>query len=273
MTYVFISYSKPDREFVGKLADDLRNAGIQAWIDIEIFPVGVSWEKALREGIRESSALIYVASANSVNSTWMQSEVSHANEMGKPVIIAVIDDDGLGQIKEFSTKWVDFRPDYHAGLNLLLKTLLLSSEVVKPEPHAIKVEATKSKGYVFISYAEEDTVFVIKLREFLKERGYGFWDYQSSDRDYHTQMFLELESVIREASATLSILSPDWKRSQWAPREFLFSEAVGIPVFLLMARDMGPTLVTIDKAYIDFVRDEQKGFNDLDRELRRKGLI
>lgn len=86
-------------------------------------------------------------------------------------------------------------------------------------------------------------------------------------------MFLELESIIREASATLSILSPDWKRSKWTPKEYMFSEEVGTPVFLLMARQMGPTLVTAGIPYIDFTKDEQRGFDKLDRELRRKGLI
>ena len=137
----------------------------------------------------------------------------------------------------------------------------------------VKPEKPKSKGYIFISYAEEDTEFVTALRQFLKERGYGYWDYQDSDRDYHTQLALELEDVIQNASATLSVLSPDWKRSTWAAKEYLFSEQVGTPVFLLMAREMGATLVTAGVPYIDFVHNSEKGFEKLDKELRRKGLI
>jgi TIR domain len=151
----------------------------------------------------------------------------------------------------------------------LLKRLPQTVFTSKP----VKAQAPKSKGYVFISYAQEDTEFVEALRHFLKERGYGYWDYQDSDRNYHTRLFIELEDVIKGAAATLSVLSPDWKKSQWAAKEYLFSQEVGTPVFLLMARAMGPTLVTAGYTYIDFARDMDGGFSKLDKELRRKGLI
>src|SRR5262245_22298250 len=123
MSYAFVSYSKNDREFVEKLVNDLRSNGINAWIDLEIFPVGVSWEKALKEGIKESKALIYVANKNSINSTWMKSEVSQANEMGKSIIVVALDEEGLSQVKDFAGDWVDFRQDYLEGLGSLLKIL------------------------------------------------------------------------------------------------------------------------------------------------------
>jgi hypothetical protein len=48
----------------------------------------------------------------------------------------------------------------------------------------------------------------------------------------HSQLFLELESVIREASATLCVLSETWKRSQWTVKEFFFSTDVSAPIEL-----------------------------------------
>jgi hypothetical protein len=53
----------------------------------------------------------------------------------------------------------------------------------------------------------------------------------------------------------------------------MFSQEVDTPVFLLMAREMGPTLVTMGVPHIDFTADSQQGFEKLDRALRRKGLI
>src|SRR5207253_2073719 len=134
------------------------------------------------------------------------------------------------------------------SLNLLLQGL--SAAVPRGVPG--EASRSKSKGYVFLSYAEEDSDFIEELGRFLGQRGYGFWDYERTDRNYHTQLFLELEAAIQEAAATLSILSPDWKRSIWTVKEYLFSEEVGTPTFLLRVRDMGPTIITAGAHYIDF---------------------
>ena len=83
---------------------------------------------------------------------------------------------------------------------------------------------------------------------------------------------MELEGVISEAKGTLSILSPAWKLSQTAIKEYHFSVEVGVPVFLIKAREMGPTLVIAGIPYIDFTQDMEEGFNKLDKELKRKKL-
>ena len=114
--------------------------------------------------------------------------------------------------------------------------------------------------------------FAFSLKGFLKEHGYAYWDYEESDRDYNSQLFLELEGVIIEASATLSILSEAWKHSEWAVKEFFFSQEVETPVFLLKAKELGPTLAIAGMTYIDFTKDSVFGFRKLDKELKRKKL-
>jgi hypothetical protein len=271
MPYVFISYSMKDREFVDRLSSDLRSAGVQIWRDVDNLQPGTQWASAIGEAVSQSVALLFVSSRHSTQSEWMVRELTLAVRNSILVFPIVIDDVGAERMPPLlaSIQWLDFRGDYERMLHQLITVL---PESVR-QKRSIEPVTPKSKGYVFISYAEEDTAFVMKLREFLKDRGYGYWDYQESDRDYHSQLFLELEGVIREASATLSVLSPNWKLSKWTPKEYLFSEEVGTPVFLLMAREMGPTLVTAGIPYIDFTKDEQGGFDKLDRELRRKGLI
>jgi hypothetical protein len=133
-------------------------------------------------------------------------------------------------------------------------------------------EVQKSKGYVFISYADEDYEFIVQLRNFLKGKGYAFWDFQESERDYHSLAFLELETAIREAVGFLGVISPDWKRSKWTPKELLFSEEVGTPIFLLKVRPTEATLLIAGMSYIDFTRDCDDAFGKLDRQLKRKGL-
>jgi TIR domain len=73
-----------------------------------------------------------------------------------------------------------------------------------------------AKGYVFLSYVEEDADFLAKLRGFFGERGYAYWEFESSDRDYQKRIDLELEGVISSAVATVSVLSEAWKASTWS---------------------------------------------------------
>lgn len=268
MGYVFISSSSKDKDFVARLSTDLAQVGIDVWRDVEYIAPGMSWEEGIKKALAEADAVLFVVSIHSVASAWaiIELELALANESAR-VIPLVIDDAEL-PVPLLSIVYVDMRRDYKDALQQLITALPDSVRQTGP----IAKGGPQTKGYVFISYAEEDSDIVAELRDFMKDRGYAYWDYQESDRDYHSQMFLELEGVIQDAAATLSLLSPDWKKSQWAVKEYLFSEDVGTPVFLLMVREMGPTLVTAGIPYIDFTRSHEEGFAKLDRELKRKGL-
>lgn len=272
MGYVYISYSHKDKPFVERLSHDLQAEGVSVWIDYQAIQPGEDWQSMIDQAIKGADAVLFVSSANSVMRAYITVEVGLAQANHIPVIVLVIDEDGLAKMPRSAQglRRLDFRTNHDTALEILLAAL---PESVRASQAVTVPEQPQSKGYVFISYAEEDTAFVVQLREFLKERGYGYWDYQDSDRNYQTQLFLELEEVIQGAKATLSVLSPDWKRSSWAAKEMMFSNEVGTPVFLLMAREMGPTLVTAGIPYIDFTRDAEQGFARLDKELRRKGLI
>ncbi len=267
---VFISYSRKDQEFVRQLSVNLRNEGFDLWIDVEQISGGVNWPQTIANRLKQSTVVIFVASKHSEESSWMTFEVSTFLSLGNIVIPIVIDDEGEFRMPERlkSIQWIDFRQDYAQALSLLSSSL---SNFVQHGP-ATKPKKVRSKGYVFLSYAQEDMDFVSDLKGYLAKRSYAYWDYEESDRDYHSQLFLELEGVIKEASATLSILSESWKRSQWAIKEYLFSEEVGTPVFLLKVNKLEPTLVIAGVPFIDFVINPRLGFDKLDRELKRKGL-
>jgi hypothetical protein len=268
--YVFISYARQDLEFATRLADDLRRRGIETWRDLEQIMPGEDWQEAIGRGLIGAAAALYIASANSGSSQWMEMELNAVINRGNIVIPLVIDDAGVASmpVPLQRLQWVDFRAGYDAALERLLTAIpeLIKSEApIAPAPE-------KTKGYVFLSYAEEDAPFAQELRRFLAERGYGYWDYSESDRNYHTGLANELEDVILQARATLSLLSPGWKRSTWTMKEYFFSEEVSIPVFLLRVKEVPPTLAIAGIPYIDFVRDRTEGFKHLDRELARAGL-
>jgi hypothetical protein len=268
--YVFISYSRRDSQFVEKLSSDLRERGISTWIDTAAIQPGTNWKSEIERALRNASALIFVISPDSTKSQWMIRELTATIQLHKtvlPVIIQDVDETELpSAIRE--VQWADFRASYSDGFGSLLRGL----ESISRSSTPLEAPVKKSKGYVFLSYAEEDTDFAQELKHYLKKRKYAYWDYAESDRDYHNLLFLELEGVITEASATLSILSESWKRSKWAVKEFVFSEDVGTPVFLLQAKPMGPTLAVAGMTFIDFMHDIESGFRKLDKELSRKNL-
>ncbi len=285
MSTVFVSYSRHDRRdhpIIDRVLNDLRAAGITLWLVPDDVPAGADWHQAKPEGLRQADVLLFLFGRSLSSTRLIQFELEEARSRGIPIIVAVVTPKAISFLSYHEPVFagspvitlVGDDDVYQAGLEQLIAALPRQTKSATRMRAAIAEAAVpKSKGYVFISYAQEDTAFAELLRAFLAEKGYGYWDYQSSDRNFHTQLFLELEAVIHNAAATLSVLSPDWKKSAWAAKEYLFSEEVGVPVFLLLAREMGPTLVIAGVPYIDFTKDQASGFLRLDRELRRKGLI
>jgi hypothetical protein len=264
---IYISYSRKDANQVQAIVRALELNRHQVFLDIQDIRPGDNWIAALRQAIDSSDILILVMSKNSLGSPVVIDELHYAINANKRIIPIVIDDVPAEKIPLGlqNIQWLDMRHglDHVAErLRALLGTGDTSVEPAQP----------KSKGYVFLSYAKEDGEFVQTLRAFLKDEGYAYWDYEESDRDYHNQLFLELENAIMEAAAVFAIISEDWKKSKWTVREFFFAEEARRPVFLLRARAVGPTLAIAGIPYIDFVGDATLGFSKLERELSRKGL-
>ncbi|PJF41939.1 MAG: hypothetical protein CUN55_10845 [Phototrophicales bacterium] len=269
MGYVFIRYVKQDKAIAEQISEQLRLAGVEVWRGAQAIQAGEDWGDAIQRAISQADAMILIVSRHSVQSSLIQNEVKIAIEHQIVVLPVTIDFIKTMPTILYGMNWIDYRKNQEKGISVLLEHIPPSAR----STHPVEAKAEQSRGYVFISYAQEDTDFVLLLREFLRERGYSYWDYQDSERDYHSQLFLELEDVIREAAATLSVLSPAWKQSMWTPREYLFSEQVQTPVFLLRAKDMEPTLLIAGVPYIDFVENQQHGFQKLEAELQRKGLL
>lgn len=85
---VFLSYSRRDAVFVGRLADDLVNRGIDPWLDTDDLPAEGEdrWRRSVVRGIRDSTAIILVLSPDSVGSKSVERELTIAAEMGRRII-------------------------------------------------------------------------------------------------------------------------------------------------------------------------------------------
>jgi len=100
------------------------------------------------------------------------------------------------------------------------------------------------KGYVFLSYSEENREFVAKIKNFLADIGYAFWDYGESDRRLPQPAVSGTRGSHSGCGGNHLHPLPSWRRSKWTVKEYLYSEEVGTPVILVRAEQMEPTLIT-----------------------------
>jgi hypothetical protein len=270
MEYVFISYSVKDKAFVSKLNNDLNLNGVNTWVDIQQINPGEMWKDSLEIALRNANLIIVVLSENSLNSNYVLREFTASIRAGKRVITIKIGHLDIEKVPNTvkDIQWLDFTDDYQNSFDRLLKNI--PSAVIQQQP--ITSNKQKSKGYIFLSYAEEDDSYADELKVFLKHNQFAYWDYQSSERNYHSQFFLELESVIEDARATLSVITSYWKTSVWATREYFFSEEIGTPVYLLKFQPTKPILAISGQHYFDFFTNKPTAFTRLSNELKRKGL-
>jgi len=84
--HIFISYSSRNKQFVDSLRQDLQKAGLNIWIDKEGLTAGTpNWERALREAIRGSYALVLVASPDAYESRYVQGEIEVSKMYSCPI--------------------------------------------------------------------------------------------------------------------------------------------------------------------------------------------
>lgn len=135
-----------------------------------------------------------------------------------------------------------------------------------------KEAVSVNRGFAFFSHVEEDILIVTKISAFLKTRGYANWTYHESDRDYQKPTMLEIEERMNDCALVLTVISSDWKRSEWTQRELAFAREIRKPMFHLRFRNPGPMLAIAGDTYFDFERGEEDAFRKLGIELDKNGL-
>lgn len=92
MPKVFISHSNQDSDETLFIADALRQAGIDVWVDFENIRGGADWLCEIEAGIQRCDALVVVLSKASATSVWVERECLYAWQLDKPVFTALIAD-------------------------------------------------------------------------------------------------------------------------------------------------------------------------------------
>ena len=83
MGHIFISYSYQDKDYVHQLQEDLLKQGFNVWIDDHI-DYNTRSPKILQDQLDDCDAFILIVSENSLESEWVQKEVTYAKRIGKP---------------------------------------------------------------------------------------------------------------------------------------------------------------------------------------------
>lgn len=127
--YVFVSYSRNDKEFVNTLLKDFRQSSdFDVWIDLEGLEPGTrNWQSKIREMISKSFSIVLVCSPSSSISNFVQAELELAqkNEIQIIPVWATgtnwVDSIPLGMI---NYQYIDCRDaNYEAGLDVLIMQL------------------------------------------------------------------------------------------------------------------------------------------------------
>jgi len=157
----FISYSREDSEFALRLAQDLKAAGAEAWIDqIDIVP-GSSWDNAIEEALEAAQYMVLVLSPASARSENVRDEVSYALEQGK-IVIPVLYVDCVVPLRLQRKQRIDLRANYAGGLAALLDHLRVS----RPNPEVLeKVAEADARRHAAWQAREADAHRLAELKE------------------------------------------------------------------------------------------------------------
>jgi hypothetical protein len=129
----FISYSREDSEFAFRLAQDLRAAGANVWLDqLDIQP-GRPWDNAIEDALMGAPQMLIVLSPSSAKSDNVRNEISFALDQGK-IIVPVLYKDCVVPLRLQRSQRIDFRADYATGLAHLLEHL----RVAQPDPSVLQ---------------------------------------------------------------------------------------------------------------------------------------
>lgn len=118
----FFSYCRVDSEFALKLAEDLKAAGANVWMDqLDIEP-GTPWDGAVEEALKRSPRMLVILSPVSASSDNVRDEVSFALSKQKRIIPILYRDCDV-PFRLARLQHIDFRIDYARGLKALIRTL------------------------------------------------------------------------------------------------------------------------------------------------------
>lgn len=125
---IYIGYNRADELFALELDTELRQVGVNVWLDqIDIEP-DEDWEFALSNAMNRSGMMVFVLSPRAVENKQLQEEATAFLELGKIVIPVIHETCNIGTL-DLILPPIDFSEDFDRGLQFLLQGLIEQSAV------------------------------------------------------------------------------------------------------------------------------------------------
>ena len=138
MPKVFISHSNRDSEATLLIAEALRRAGYDVWVDFENLRGGADWLCEIQAGIQRCDAVVTVLSKQSLSSVWVERECLYAFQLNKPLFTALLDN-VLLPLHLINIQYCDFRENFADGTAGLVESLRVRLNSTRD---AVKLEAS-----------------------------------------------------------------------------------------------------------------------------------
>lgn len=221
--HIFLSYRSTEADFALKLAADLKNAGVNLWMDrLDIKP-GDDWRRSLERAVYSCAALISVLSPAYVSSKYCQRELARADRLSRPIFPVL-----LGTIAEADwpleierQQYIDFSnwedkeayQEQLARLVNILKEKFAAQISVIPDPEtqyltnmAAAMETQKGLAE-YLEFSTEAEKWV--NREMIRPEPHSikFWTSHTTftllqpssiDGHFHKRLFTEIDEILEK---------------------------------------------------------------------------
>jgi hypothetical protein len=119
---IFLSHTGTDKDFIRRLAGDLRTCGVIAWTDDENVPGDSVYDK-IEAALSRTDCFGVAISARSVESDWVRREINMALQRPEVKVIPLRIDRTEIPLRLRDYVHADFRTSYDIGLKELLRAL------------------------------------------------------------------------------------------------------------------------------------------------------
>jgi len=169
--HVFISYSKLDSDVAVKLCNDIKNIGIDVWIDSEQLLPGQNWKSEIRKAIKNSSYFIALFSSNSVSQRgYIHKEIKLAldilDELPQSNIFIIpirIDSCRISDERLSEIQIVDLFPSYKNALDRIFAVLQYKNPHKKSSKYYLQSNIINNDNVKKKSYMPNICIYIFLL--------------------------------------------------------------------------------------------------------------
>lgn len=155
-----MSYSRRDKEVMGRIVSFLRKEGVNVWVDNEkLIPGTPIWEEEIEKAIKAANVIIVVMSPDSKNSEWVRREISLADQYRKHILPVLVhgDDDSSITLRLVTRQFVDMRQDEEMGLKSLYSALTqyFQGEITQTVDQPAKIPSGQQSAEFPVQHGEK----------------------------------------------------------------------------------------------------------------------